>query len=503
MVRSKLDTVHTDTLKAEITELIANLGEGKVRGVAYDTAWVARLAPRYPGCGFEGALEWLRRNQHPDGTWGGPLVQYHDRFVSTLAAIVALREAGREPRDERRVKRGENALWKLVGRLGRDDSDTIGFPVISAALTREAAQLGLDVPLPPIRFAGAYRKKVQALLDSPDRDWCASTLSFSLEALRDALHEGDAVLEDNGSVSSSPSATAGYLLSSPNGTAQVSLAYLQRIQQEDGSIPAVAPIDLFEIAWALNHLRLAGAIEPDTPGVRPLMDELWREWSPRQGCGYSSFLSVADSDDTAVCFTVLRWGGYPVSPQIFERFEGEDHFVCYHGETNPALSAHIRLLAAIRSCREHPWHAAWIDKIVNALHRFDENGSYWWDKWHASPYYVSGAALGALRDIDDQLARSRLKWIVRTQNDDGGWGYLGESTAEETAYCLEALLDWHITAERVDRTIMDAAAAFLRKQLQEDDRETPLWIGKSLYHPAGPVKAAVLGALYSYSTTLF
>lgn len=241
MVRSKLDTVHTDTLKAEITELIANLGEGKVRGVAYDTAWVARLAPRYPGCGFEGALEWLRRNQHPDGTWGGPLVQYHDRFVSTLAAIVALREAGREPRDERRVKRGENALWKLVGRLGRDDSDTIGFPVISAALTREAAQLGLDVPLPPIRFAGAYRKKVQALLDSPDRDWCASTLSFSLEALRDALHEGDAVLEDNGSVSSSPSATAGYLLSSPNGTAQVSLAYLQRIQQEDGSIPAVAP----------------------------------------------------------------------------------------------------------------------------------------------------------------------------------------------------------------------------------------------------------------------
>src|SRR5690606_9069334 len=164
------------------------------------------------------ALEWLRRNQYPDGTWGGPLIQYHDRFVSTLAAIVALREVGRDPRDERRVKRGENALWKIVGRLGRDDSDTIGFPIIAAALTREAARVGLDVPLPPIRFAGAYRKKVQALLDSPDRDWCASTVSFSLEALRDALHETDMVLEGNGSVSSSPSATAGYLLSLPNGT---------------------------------------------------------------------------------------------------------------------------------------------------------------------------------------------------------------------------------------------------------------------------------------------
>ena len=73
MLSSKLDAVPTDMLNAEIRDLIAGLGEGKVRGVAYDTAWVARLAPRYPGYGFEGALEWLRRNQYPDGTWGGPL----------------------------------------------------------------------------------------------------------------------------------------------------------------------------------------------------------------------------------------------------------------------------------------------------------------------------------------------------------------------------------------------------------------------------------------------
>ena len=157
--------------------------------MAYDT-WVARLAPRYPGYGFEGALEWLRRNQYPDGTWGGPLIQYHDRFVSTLAAIVALREVGRDPRDERRVKRGENALWKIVGRLGRDDSDTIGFPIIAAALTREAARVGLDVPLPPIRFAGAYRKKVQALLDSPDRDWCASTELLARSPARCSPRDG-------------------------------------------------------------------------------------------------------------------------------------------------------------------------------------------------------------------------------------------------------------------------------------------------------------------------
>ena len=354
MIRSKLETYRIDMLKSAIRDLISQLGDGKVRGVAYDTAWVARLAPRFPGYGFDGALEWLRRNQYQDGTWGGPLVQYHDRFVSTLAAIVALREAGRDPRDERRVKRGENALWKIVGRLGRDDSDTIGFPIISAALARDAARLGLDVPLPPIRFADAYRQKVRALLESPDRNWCASTLTFSLEALREALHETDMVLEANGSVSSSPSATAGYLLSSPNGTAAASLEYLPSIQQEDGSIPAVAPIDLFEIAWTLNHLGRAGAIEPETPKVRCLLDKLWQVWSPSEGVGYSSYLSVTDSDDTAACFTVLRWGGYPVSPRIFKHYEGKDHFYCYHGETNPALSAQIRLLAALNPCRDHP-----------------------------------------------------------------------------------------------------------------------------------------------------
>src|SRR5215813_7797429 len=103
-------------LLSDIQTLLGNLGRGKIYGVAYDTAWVARLAIRYPGYGFDQCLDWLRRNQYEDGTWGASLMHYHDRFASTLAAIVALREASNNPRDERRVKRGEQALWKIVGR---------------------------------------------------------------------------------------------------------------------------------------------------------------------------------------------------------------------------------------------------------------------------------------------------------------------------------------------------------------------------------------------------
>src|SRR5438093_4799611 len=91
-------------LDLEIDALLSRLGEGHVDGVAYDTAWAARLAPLYPGYGFEEALEWLREHQAEDGTWGAPVIHYHDRFISTLAAIIAFRETGRESRDERRIK---------------------------------------------------------------------------------------------------------------------------------------------------------------------------------------------------------------------------------------------------------------------------------------------------------------------------------------------------------------------------------------------------------------
>src|SRR5579859_472400 len=114
----------TLTLDIDLQALLARLGEGSVDNVAYDTAWAGRLASRYPGQGFEQALEWLREHQYVDGTWGASVIHYHDRFISTLAAIIALREVGNDPHDEARIEHGQHVLWRLVGRLGRDDCDT-------------------------------------------------------------------------------------------------------------------------------------------------------------------------------------------------------------------------------------------------------------------------------------------------------------------------------------------------------------------------------------------
>lgn len=488
-----------DLVNDEIQRLLSSLGIGKTLGTAYDTAWGARLAAYYPNYGFEHSVEWLRRNQQIDGSWGGPLVHYHDRFISTLAAIVALTQVGNQQRDKRRVQRGEKALWRLVGQLGRDDSDTVGFPVLAAALADEASALGLDVPRAPVRFAKAYQKKVEGLLHSPNRDWLSTTLTFSFEALRFAMQDGDKLLEANDSVAVSPSATAAYLMLKQDDSA---LRYLTYTMQEEGSgaVPAVWPIDTFEVAWSLTYLRNAGAVDQHEPRVRALLDFLYSVWSPSTGISPSSKWRVNEIDDTAAAYLMLVWGGYPVSADVFDAYETDEFFWCYPGETNPSLSSHIRLLTALRSSgRDDALTQQRIAKVINVLHKYDQNGSFWWDKWHASPYYVTNFSLTALRGLADDLVHSRLRWILRTQNDDGGWGYLGESSPEETAYCLLALLEWDRSVARIDRSILDAAAMYLQNHLN-DPTYAPLWIGKSLYTPYFPVKSAILSALYAYLT---
>ncbi len=485
-----------DDIKAQIELLLKELGKGRVDGVAYDTAWVARLAERYSGHGFDNSMEWLRQNQHDDGTWGAPLIHYHDRFISTLAAIVALQEGGREPRDQRRVKRGEAALWKLVGKLGWDNHDTIGFPILSASLAEEATKLGLDVPRPPIRFGENYKKKVTAVLSQTNRDWRSTSLSFSLEAMRTFVKSDDIVLERNNSVNISPSATAGYLLLNEN---EMALSYIKEVSQNspNGAVTALSPIDTFEIAWSLNFLRRNNSISATDPDVQRTLATLKSAWSQEYGLTYSSYVSVPNIDDSAAAFLALNWGGYEVSHSVFSHYEMEDRFCCFHGETDPSVGAHVRLLSALRSAADSPDCQNWTKKTLYALQTFDSNGSFWSDKWHISPYYVTCSALLALHNIANDLTQSRLKWILRTQNDDGGWGYLGTSTPEETAYCLEALLFWNSTIHQIDHAVLDSSAQYLLSHI-DDHHYTSQWIGKSLYTPYNVVKSVILGSLFSY-----
>ena len=168
------------------------------------------------------------------------------------------------------------------------------------------------------------------------------------------------------------------------------------------------------------------------------------------------------------------------------------------GELDQSLSVNIRLLAALQMDRQYQHFDTWTEKISAMLRRSDLTGYFWFDKWHISPYYLTSTAVWSLFGVVDDLLPSRIKWILQTQREDGGWGYYHQSTVEETAYCLHALLFWNQhSSERIDPTCLHSAARYLMDRYH-NTHYPPLWIGKSLYTPRNVVRSAVLAALYSY-----
>ncbi len=486
-------------LEKQIEQNLATLGVGFIDSVAYDTAWVARLAQRFPGHGYESSLEWLRQHQHADGSWGADILHYHDRVLSTLSALVAL-QTNTHPakKDQERIRRGETFLWRASAYLHCDADETVAFQVLAMTLVREANTVGLNVPKNFSLNAALVEKKIR-LLSGTTNSWRYSPMIFSFEAVSTYFFGKPDFIETNGSVGMSPAATSSLLMYQTNPD-PVLFDYLDGVlaRQHDGGAPNLSPIDIFESAWAFNHYRLVGAINADHPQAARIGRHFAGAWSPERGLSCSVHFSVPDLDDTAVGFALLQWLGYPVQADVFAAFEEDEHFRCYPAENDPSMSVNLRTLAALRQLPSpNAQVEGWIQKIIAMLRRREATGQFWTDKWHASPYYLACATIQLLHGLADDLTLPRLTWIQRTQRPDGGWGFYGESTPEETAYCLQALLfsDQHI--ERIDPSAIEGAASYLVAHL-DDTTYTPLWIGKCLYTPRYLVRAVILSTMYSY-----
>jgi halimadienyl-diphosphate synthase len=480
----------------EISELLQSLllGYTRVSSTAYDTAWAARLEKTHPNQGFALALDWLRKNQHFDGSWGSPVFHYHDRIVSTLAAIVALSSAGTGDKD--RITAGQRFIWQNFNRLHYDAHDTIGFPVVIIALIHQAQALGLDIPPYLYKDAEKIEKKLNMLSNDADK-WRYTTLHYSMEAILQYLPDGlfHDFGDELGCVGCSPSSTVATLLDERT-AAKRSIDYLHSLiqSQEDKGVPTVDRIDIFEAAWTLNNLRHLEWVSPEHPDVRPILEFLWEAWSDTKGVGHSRYFNVADLDDTAAAFSVLRWGGYPASADAFARFETETHFKCYDGELDMSMSAQVRALSALQFAKEHPQHAAWTEKLEKILRIADLHGSLWFDKWHASPYYLAASGIWLLHGVADDLVQSPLNWLLKTQNSDGGWSFFQSSTIEETTYALQALLYWDKHVEKIDSSVILAGGDFLETALEKLEL-VPMWIGKALYTPYRVVQSSILVTL--------
>ncbi len=482
-------------LDASVHQLLAEIGPGqRISRSAYDTAWLARLVELDEPLGYA-AVEWLRENQLPDGSWGTREPRYHhERLACTLAAMNALGHVG-DVRDRGRLRRAQLALEIDARGLQADPAgETIGFEMIVPTLLEESRRLDLvNCSLEKdLGYLTQYRAAKLAAL--PDRMINRKvTVAFSSEMVgSDGRHvlDLDNLREPNGSVAYSPAATTFFALEVNRGD-PAALGYLRTVTV-DGAVPYIAPIEIFELAWTLWNLELAGLIDDDVLArCQPHLDVMERWWQPDRGIAACIGLTLAESDTTSMVYKVLRRFGRSVALDAVLYYEEKTHFRCFALEANPSLSANIHVLDALREAGLSAEDAA-VQKVVEFLRRTQTLQMFWFDKWHASPYYPTAHAIIACAGLVDELVMDPIYWLLTTQNPEGSWGYY-MPTAEETAYCLQALVYWRRLGGDVPDQVLKAGAEWLAQH--GDPPYPPLWIGKCLYCPEWVVQSAVLSAL--------
>ena len=475
----------------QVESLIGEIGiggSGRMMPTAYDTAWLARISAEHDSSvpAFPGALDWLRQSQWRDGSWGAEIEYVHDRVISTLTSLLALAQWGNNGRDGRAIERGLGYIWEKAGQLA-DERETIGFEVILPTLLQKCQELGLLLPIPSFERYERMRDEKMAKIPSHMHYSRNTTLAFSLEFLGDDLDvkKVESLQESNGSVGVSPSATAYFLTKQPANAA--ARRYVAAVADAyGGRATQMFPYDLSEMAWSLWNLFLAGIQDGDERVTRHVGD-LNVLWDRGNGTSSSSSFSIVNADDSAMVFRVLRLAGYDPDPSPLYRFEEEDHFACHPFERDPSTSANIHVLEALKGVDERR-----VRKVATWLRSEKMDRGYWMDKWHASPYYPTAHAVIALVGVDHNLARSAVQWILDTQRPDGCWGYYDRPTAEETAYCLQALSTYARHVEPVDCEVVARGRQGL---LACRDEIPALWIGKCLYTPVRVVESAICSAL--------
>jgi halimadienyl-diphosphate synthase len=370
---------------------------------------------------------------------------------------------------------------------------TIGFEMIAPTLLAEAESLQIITRQENHILGRLARQRAAKLAALPGRLINRYvTIAFSTEMVgSDGLKLLDLgqIQEANGSVAYSPAATAFFMRHVHADPA--ALKFLREITI-NGAAPYIGPIDVFEYAWVLWNLALTDRLDKDLLALcQPPLDALGKYWHHGKGISAVGDLTLVDGDTTAMAYDVLSQFGHSADLVGVLHYEREKHFICFPLEANPSISTNVHVLSALRRAGFETQHPS-VQKIIQFLERVQTGNSFWFDKWHSSPYYTTAHAIIGCAGYKNELVTTAVDWILKTQNKDGSWGYY-LPTAEETAYCLQALAIWKRQGGQVSLDNLKRGAAWL-----VDHTEAPypmLWIGKCLYCPELVVYSSILSAL--------
>ncbi len=484
--------------------LLKKLGNSQMSYSAYDTAWVARLDEFDPIMSNQ-ALEWLSRNQNQDGSWGSERpMYYHDRMICTLSAMVALTHRGRRSRDKLQIEKGLKALEEIIAGATRslmDDQsgDLVAFELIVPTLVAEAEQLGI-IKQQKEHILGrlsVIRAAKLAKLTGHKISRFTST-SYASEMVgkdRIDLLDIDNLQEIGGSIGASPSATAHFALYVKPGD-ESALNYLnQLVKDGNGGVSPFAPHEVLERTWTLWNLSLTSLHKTDNEIkalCAPHLDYLENHWQPGRGLSFSESFTTVDGDDTSVAFEVLSKFGRKPDLETILSYEEENWFRCYEAERNPSIDANVDFLGALREAGYDKTHPS-VKKILTFVRSMRRPEGYWLDKWNISPYYTTTRAIILCKGYDDELCQESVDWMLSQQQANGSWGSYGVQSAEETAYCIQALKTWQIYGGKVPNKTIEQAKLWLSRHCEPP--YPSFWIAKTLYCTQNLVQSSIISAL--------
>ncbi len=443
---------------------------------AYDTAWAARVRNKDGELTFPKSLEWIQNNQLEDGSWGISTVEYyHDRIISTLAAVVALQEL--KSASNSQIELGVHYLNTNMPKLAQDEQVTIAFEMLFPSLLTQAKALGLEINYqdPIVNTYQAMRAKKLGLIPLASLYQQKSSLSYSLEFL--AGEEGvdysklHIHQESDGSCGSSPAATAFLLKYQPEN--QTAKNYLQKIyDQYDGAFVSFYPIDIFERTWSLSYLIDLELLNDVIETAQPHIDYIKGSWM-NSGVSCSRYFSGINLDDTAVAFRVLHHLGFNPSIDAFKRFEHGDTYIGFKGESHPGVSHIANLAAAVAELGDqHPL----TQKVFNITRKTLSSPKS--DKWNISPYYATSRLPISFLKQNLELAKNYAQHLITTQNPDGSWGATGN--LQDTNYAL--LLAFKLQKVGI-KNLNEVRATGIQALNNQKLKVIPNWIAKSLYYP--------------------
>ncbi|KAL5135031.1 Ent-copalyl diphosphate synthase, chloroplastic [Glycine soja] len=418
-----------DTIKS----ILGSMEDGEITVSAYDTAWVALIEDVH-GTGvpqFPSSLEWIAKNQHPDGSWGDKeLFSAHDRIINTLACVIALKTWNMHPE---KCEKGMAFFRENLGKLQNENVEhmPIGFEVAFPSLLDMARGLDIEVPnnSPILNKIFAMRNVKLTRIPRAMMHKVPTSLLHSLEGMSGLDWKELLKLQSqDGSFLFSPSSTAFALMQTKD---QNCHNYLNKVVKRfNGGVPNVYPVDLFEHIWVVDRLERLGISQYFQQEIKDCLSYVYRYWTEKGIC-WARNSNVQDIDDTAMGFRLLRLHGYQVSADVFKNFERNGEFFCFTGQTTQAVTGMFNLYRATQ--------------IMFPGERILEHGKHFSAKF-----------------LKEKRAANELvdKWIIM------------KNLAEEVAYALD--VPWYASLPRVET----------RFYIDQYGGESDVWIGKTLYRMA-------------------